>query len=103
MPFLPPLDKALQQIAIGAAYVQKVAVVGDGIEDQFPFRAPPLVAAAKSRLPDGIRLPQVRPLQRSETVQELQQEVPSCPFSSCGLLLPNNLLSDKYVAISNIA
>jgi hypothetical protein len=53
MLFVPPLDKAFQQIAVGAAYVQKVTVVGDGIEDQFPFRAPPLVASAKSRLPDG--------------------------------------------------
>jgi hypothetical protein len=33
MPCLPPLDQALQQVAIGAAYVQKVAIVGDGIED----------------------------------------------------------------------
>ena len=33
MPCLPLLDQALQQVAIGAAYVQKVAIVGDGIED----------------------------------------------------------------------
>ena len=70
MPFVPPLDQALQQVAVGAADVQKVAIVGDGIENEFPFRAPPLVAAAKPRLPDGIRPTQVRPLQGHETVQE---------------------------------
>jgi len=70
MPFVPPLDQALQQVAVGTAYVQKVAIVGDSIEDQCPFQAPPLVAAAKSRLSDGIRLTQVRSLQLSETVQE---------------------------------
>jgi hypothetical protein len=59
MSCLPPRDEALQQVPIGAAHVQKVAVVGDGIEDKFPLHAPALVAAAKSRLPDGISLAQV--------------------------------------------
>jgi hypothetical protein len=74
MPFVPPLDKALQQVTVGAAYVQKVAIVGDSIEDKFPFHAPPLGAAAKARLPDRIRFPQVRPLQLSETGQECNRK-----------------------------
>jgi hypothetical protein len=56
MLFSPPLDQALQQVAIRTADVQKVAIVGDGIEDQCPFRAPTLVASAESRLPDGVSL-----------------------------------------------
>jgi hypothetical protein len=47
MPFVPPLDQALQQVAVGAAHVQQVAIVGDRIEDQFPFHAPTRMAAAK--------------------------------------------------------
>jgi hypothetical protein len=56
MPLLPPRDQALQQITIRTADVQKIAIVEDGIEDQCPFRAPPLVASAESRLPDGVSL-----------------------------------------------
>jgi hypothetical protein len=75
LPFVPPLDQALQQVPVGAAYVQKVAMVGDSIEDQFPFHAPPLGATAKARLPDRIRFPQIRLLQRSETSQECNRKV----------------------------
>jgi hypothetical protein len=75
LPFLPPLDEALEQVAIGAADVEYVAIVGDRIEHQFPFRAPPRVAATKSRLSDGIRLLHVRLLQGSETGEERTRQV----------------------------
>jgi hypothetical protein len=70
LPFVSPPDEALEQVAIGAADVEHVTIVGDRIEHQFPFRAPPCVAAPKSRLSDGIRLLHVRLLQGFKCLSE---------------------------------
>jgi hypothetical protein len=48
------MDQAFQQMAVGAADVEQVAVGGDGFQDRGSLGAPPLWAAAEAGLFYGV-------------------------------------------------
>ena len=65
-----PLDQAFQQVAVGAADVEQVAIGGDGLQDWGALGAPPLWTAAETGLFYGVGFAQIGGLESREVVEK---------------------------------